>query len=184
MTRFQKTFCWLALLAGLAILALGIRSAHRRYQMVEHWPSVEAEVTRSRVVYASEQKKPRYLAEYHFRYRVNKVPYTASAAVVSGDYREAQDLVARRAAGSSQTLRYNPQNPAEIAMNPAYTPAFFKLPLILAGASVAFIVVGGLPLWLHSRRPKVDQVTCPNCQRRMDRGRRHCPYCKEELVKY
>jgi Protein of unknown function (DUF3592) len=184
MTRFQKTFCWLVFLAGLAILAFGIRSAHRRYQMVEDWPSVQAEVMRSRVVYASEDRKPRYFAEYTFRYHVNSVPHTATASVVSTDYREAQELTAQHPAGSTKAIRYNPDNPAEIAMDPAYTPTFFKLPLILAIVSLACIFVGGLPLWRDATRRQVEQITCPNCQRSMDRGRRHCPFCKEELVRY
>jgi hypothetical protein len=103
---------------------------------------------------------------------------------VSPDYREAEELVARSPAGSTKTIRYNPENPAEIAVDAAYTSTFFKLPLILAVVSLAFIVVGGLPLWLQARRPPIEQITCPNCQRSMDRGRRHCPYCKEELVRY
>src|SRR5262249_2427217 len=132
MTRFQKTLCWLVFLAGLAILALGIRSAQRRYEMVARWPSVEAVVTRSRAVFASEDKKPQSLAEFGFRYSVNNVSYTASASVVSSDYREAQALVAQHRPQSIETLHYNPENPAEVVMDPAYTPTFFKLPLILA----------------------------------------------------
>jgi predicted amidophosphoribosyltransferase len=56
--------------------------------------------------------------------------------------------------------------------------------LLLAGVSLACIFVGGLPLWRGRRRFTREQITCPNCQRTMDKGRRHCPYCKEELVKY
>lgn len=184
MTGFQKTLCWLVFLAGLALLALGIRSGYRRYEMVEHWPSVDAVITRSRAVFASQDTKPRYLAEYSFRYSVNNVPYTAAASVVSSDYREAQAMVAQHPAQSIKTLRYNPENPSEIAMDPAYSPAFFKLPLMLAIASLACLFVGGLPLWRVATRRQVEQITCPNCQRSMDRGRRNCPYCKEELVKY
>jgi hypothetical protein len=80
-------------------------------------------------------------------------------------------------------LRYNPENAGEIKTNAAFTLDFFKLPLILVGTSVACLFVGGLPLWV-ARRPTVEQVTCPSCQRTMDKGRRHCPFCKEELVKY
>jgi hypothetical protein len=184
MTRFQKTLCWLVFLAGLGILALGIRAGHRRYQIIEHWPTVQAEVTRSRVVYASQDKNPRYLTEYNFRYRVDNTPYTATTSVVSADYRAAQELVAKHPAGSNKAIRYNPDNPSEISMDPAYTPTFFKLPLILAIVSLACIVVGGLPLWRDAQRTWVEQITCPNCQRTMDIGRRHCPYCKEELVTY
>lgn len=184
MTSFQKTLCWLVFLAGLGLLLLGVRSAHRRYQMVEQWPSVDAVVTRSRPVFASQGSRPRYLAEYSFRYSVNNVPYTASASVVTSDYREAQALVAQHPVQSIKTLHYNPDNPAEIAMDPAYKPAFFKLPLMLLAASVACIVVGGLPLWRIATRRQVEQIICPNCQRSMDRGRRNCPFCKEELVKY
>ncbi|MCI0351671.1 MAG: DUF3592 domain-containing protein [Acidobacteriales bacterium] len=183
MTRFQKTVCWLVFLAGLGILVLAIRSTYYRYQMV-NWPSVHAEVTRSRVVYASQDRKPRYLAEYHLRYRVNGVAYTAIASVVSADYPEAQEFVTQKPAGSLRAVRYNPDNPAQIAMDPAYTPTFFKLPLILAVVSVAFIFVGGLPLWRESKRLTIDQILCTNCQRTMDRGRRFCPFCKAELVKY
>jgi hypothetical protein len=104
--------------------------------------------------------------------------------VVAADYREAQELVARNPTGSRRTILYNPRNPAEIELSAGYTPAFFKLPLILGLVSLAFIVVGGLPLWRDSKRLKVDQIMCPNCGRVMDVGRRNCPYCKEELVKY
>src|SRR5262245_17606925 len=184
MTRFQRILCWLVFLVGLAILAFGIRAGYRRIQMVEDWPSVEAVVTRSRAVFASEDRKSRYLAEYSFRYSVNDVPYTASASVASSNYREAQELVAQHPAQSIKTLHYNPANPAEIAMDPGYNLSFFKLPLLLAIVSLAFLFVGGLPLWRYSQRIQVEQITCPNCQRTMDSGRRHCPYCKEELVSY
>jgi hypothetical protein len=184
MTRFQKTFCWLVLLAGLGILALGVQAAYRRYQVVERWPRVAAEITRSRVVFASQDRKARHTAEFSFRFRANGVPYTPSTSVVVSDYREAQELVARHPTGSTRTILYNPRNPAEIELSAGYTPAFFKLPLILGLVSLAFIVVGGLPLWRDSKRLKVDQIMCPNCGRVMDVGRRNCPYCKEELVKY
>lgn len=184
MTRSQKILCWLVLIAGLAILALGVQAAYRRYQVVERWPSIAAEVTRSRVVFASENRKARHTAEYSFRFRVNGVPYTSSASVVASDYREAQELVSRHPAGSTRTILYNPRNPAETELSAGYTPAFFKLPLILAVVSLAFIFVGGLPLWRDSKRLTIDQIICPNCQRVMDRGRRNCPFCKEELVKY
>src|SRR5262249_28902533 len=104
--------------------------------------------------------------------------------VVSSDYREAQDRVAQHPPGSTKAISYNPENPADIAVDPAYTPAFFKLPLILAIVSLAFMFVGGLPLWRDATRRWGEQINCPNCQRSMDRGRRHCPFCKEELVKY
>jgi hypothetical protein len=184
MTRFQKMLSWLVLIAGLAILALAVQAAYRRYQVVERWPRIAAEVTRSRVVFASQDRKARHTAEFSFRFRANGAPYMPSTSVIAADYREAQELVARHPAGSTRTILYNPRNPAEIELGAGYTPAFFKLPLILGLVSLAFIVVGGLPLWRDSKRLKIDQIMCPNCQRVMDRGRRNCPFCKEELVKY
>lgn len=184
MTRFQKTFCWLVLLTGLGLFALGFRSARYRYHILQQWPVTQAEVTRSRVVYASQDRKPRYLAEYQFRYRVEGVPYTASTSQVTSDYRAAQELVSQNPAGTSRRIRYNPANPAQMEANAVYNLEFFKLPLILFGVGFACVFVGSMPLLLSARRPKGEQVTCPNCQRSMDRGRRHCPFCKEELVKY
>lgn len=184
MTRFQRILCWLVLITGLAIFALGVQAAYHRFQVVERWPTVVAEVTRSRVVFISQNRQARHTAEYSFSFRANGVPYTSSASVVTSDYREAQELVSRHPAGSTRRILYNPKNPAEIELSAGYTPAFFKLPLILALVSLAFIFVGGLPLWRDSKRLKIDEIICPNCQRVMDRGRRNCPFCKEELVKY
>jgi predicted amidophosphoribosyltransferase len=31
---------------------------------------------------------------------------------------------------------------------------------------------------------KKNYVQCPGCQKFLQPGRRHCPYCKQELVKY
>jgi len=32
--------------------------------------------------------------------------------------------------------------------------------------------------------PKVDYIQCPYCQKTMQKGRRRCPFCNEEIVKY
>jgi predicted amidophosphoribosyltransferase len=34
------------------------------------------------------------------------------------------------------------------------------------------------------RGRKKTYVQCPGCQKFLQPGRRHCPYCKQELVKY
>ena len=184
MTMFQKTFCWLVLVAGLVILGFAVRSAKRDYDAVVQWPSVKATITRGRVVYASQQRRPRYVVEYSFAYRIHDTAYTSAASEVASDYHEAQEMLGRHPTGSTVLLHYNPRNPAETEMNAALTPQFFKASLMLAGASLACIFVGGMPLWRDAHRLRVDQILCPNCQRSMDRGRRFCPFCKEELVRY
>src|SRR5258708_16301359 len=184
MTRFQKTFCWLVLLTGFGLFALGVRSARYRYHILQQWPITVAEATSSRVVYASQDRKPRSLAEYQFRYRVEGAPYTASTSVVRSDYRDAQELVSRTPAGSTKRIRYNPANPAEMEANAVYNLEFFKLPLIFFGVGFSCVFVGSLPLLLAARRPKRDQVTSPNCQRLIALHRPHSPSYNPNLYRH
>ena len=56
-------------------------------------------------------------------------------------------------------------------------------PLSIAVALLAvFIVVMVLSRVFGG--PKVDYIRCPYCQKTMQKGRRRCPFCNEEIVKY
>ena len=56
-------------------------------------------------------------------------------------------------------------------------------PLSIGVALVAVFIV----VMILSRifgGPRVDYIQCPYCQKTMQKGRRRCPFCNEEIVKY
>jgi len=56
-------------------------------------------------------------------------------------------------------------------------------PLSIGVALVAVFIV----VMILSRifgGPQVDYIQCPYCQKTMQKGRRRCPFCNEEIVKY
>jgi predicted amidophosphoribosyltransferase len=52
--------------------------------------------------------------------------------------------------------------------------------------SVAAVVVIAVVYFLSKKfgQPKVEMITCPNCNKTMEKGRRFCPFCKEKLTNY
>ena len=51
-----------------------------------------------------------------------------------------------------------------------------------AGGALAFIV--GYSVFRSYRRPMANTMVCPSCKKILQKGRRNCPFCKEQLIHY
>jgi predicted amidophosphoribosyltransferase len=57
-------------------------------------------------------------------------------------------------------------------------------PLALGVALAAVVVVVLLLSYLWGPDRKRDWTVCPECQKAIQKGRRYCPFCKAEVIKY
>jgi len=72
------------------------------------------------------------------------------------------------------------RDPNELALP---TRIALKIPNPVRVAGVAGLVGLAMFLWPASR-PKFATIECPGCGKSLQKGRRNCPFCKTELVKY
>ena len=63
-------------------------------------------------------------------------------------------------------------------------PSFFSSLTPAQWIIVAIVLIAIVSGLKRLGRKRIEQITCPSCQKTMDRGRRVCPFCKEPLVKY
>jgi len=60
----------------------------------------------------------------------------------------------------------------------------FTNPVVQYGVCGALAFMAGYSVF-HSYKPPVKKsVVCPNCNKLLEKGRRNCPHCNEELVHY
>jgi hypothetical protein len=57
-------------------------------------------------------------------------------------------------------------------------------PLALVVALIAVVIVVLLLSYLWSPDRKRDWTSCPECQKAIQKGRRYCPFCNAEVIKY
>ena len=60
----------------------------------------------------------------------------------------------------------------------------FTDPVIQYGAVGAFAFVVGYAVFRSYRPPVANTMVCPNCSKILQKGRRNCPFCKEQLIHY
>jgi branched-subunit amino acid ABC-type transport system permease component len=46
------------------------------------------------------------------------------------------------------------------------------------------LVIIGMVVFRSYRPPLKNIMVCPNCGKTIQKGRRNCPFCKEELIHY
>jgi hypothetical protein len=60
----------------------------------------------------------------------------------------------------------------------------FTNPIVQYGVCGAAVFMVGYSIF-HSYKPPVKKsVVCPNCNKLLEKGRRNCPHCNEQLVHY
>ena len=60
----------------------------------------------------------------------------------------------------------------------------FRNPVIQYGVCGALAFIAGYSTF-HSYRPQAKKsLVCPNCNKLLEKGRRSCPFCNEQLVHY
>jgi hypothetical protein len=67
-----------------------------------------------------------------------------------------------------------------------HMPAKFSFtdPVIQYGAAGALAFITGYMVFRSYRKPLMNIMVCPGCGKTIQKGRRNCPFCKEELIHY
>jgi Protein of unknown function (DUF3592) len=186
-----KLFAAFPLLIGLAFLAGAAYSAYGRYNILKHWPSVDAQVTQSRLASHQEIVNGKngsstttvYTPQIEFRYALDGKEYTtpANASYSSNNYADMKQKVDIYAAGTRHAIRYNPANPNDIRYDVAASFDYYMMPVIFGGVGlVAFLI--GLGLFLLGRAMGSAKVRCPSCGEKVTGTESTCPLCGAPLI--
>ena len=67
-----------------------------------------------------------------------------------------------------------------------HIPTQFSItdPVIQYGVAGAIAFLTGWAVFHSYRKPTLKITVCPNCKKTLEKGRRNCPFCKEELIHY
>ncbi|MFL6299267.1 MAG: hypothetical protein ACJ71N_01510 [Terriglobales bacterium] len=60
----------------------------------------------------------------------------------------------------------------------------FTNPVIQYGVAGALAFFTGWAVFHSYRKPMANKMVCPNCNKILQKGRRSCPFCNEQLVHY
>ena len=60
----------------------------------------------------------------------------------------------------------------------------FSDPIIQYAVGGAIVFLIGYSVFRSYRPPPKKTLVCPNCNKLLEKGRRSCPYCNEQLVHY
>ena len=166
---------------GLALLGAASWAGNRQYTILKSWPTIEAQVTRSRVTSGRDSDgTAMYNTEIEFRYTVKGKEYITPAAspYSSSSTREMKRKVDKYAPSTFHSIRYNPADPNDIRFDVGYNFGFFFLPVLFGGMGVVFTVVS--LVLLAASRTAASQ-TCPSCGRPAERGQQICSKCGAAL---
>jgi Protein of unknown function (DUF3592) len=149
------------ILAGGLITAMGLLllggawwTGNRQYTILKSWPTVEAEVTKSKVNLIRESHNSlMHYTRIEFRFDADGKQFTASSSERSGTLGGAQMTAHTHAPGTRHTIRYNSANPNDIRFNADETIMFFSTPIVLGLAGLA-LTGGGLRWLWRARRSK------------------------------
>jgi Protein of unknown function (DUF3592) len=185
-----KFFALFPLLMGFVFLCIAAYSGYSRFDVLKHWPSVDAVVTQSRLEHHQETMNDKngshtttvYTPQIELRYTLNGKEYTtpARAGYSSSNYAEMKQKVDNYAPGTHHAIRYNPANLNDIRYDVAATFDYFTLPVVMGGAGlVAFLI--GLGLFTVGRKIGNVKVRCPSCGAMVSASEGNCPLCGASL---
>ena len=60
----------------------------------------------------------------------------------------------------------------------------FTSPVVQYGVCGALAFIAGYIIFRSYRRPMANTIVCPSCNKLLQKGRRNCPFCKEQLIHY
>jgi hypothetical protein len=124
-----------------------------QYRILGSWPTVEAEVTGSRVLVLQSQSGPLHDIEVHFAFTVDGRPYTG---VIHSNHLSTSRARKEKQAGefpmgSHHLIHYNPRDPGDVRAQVGYNAHFFAVPIFISGVGAIFLVIG-LVIWIFSSR--------------------------------
>ena len=166
---------------GLVLLAIAGWTGNRQYTILKSWPTVEAEVTKSRVTSSRDSEgMAMYGTEIEFRYTINGKEYLTpgSSSYQSSSYREMKRKAEKYPPGSRHSIHYNPADPEDIRFDVGYNFGFFFVPVLLGGMGVVFTAFG-VGFLVASRSARAWQ--CPSCGQPVSKGQNFCPNCAAAL---
>jgi hypothetical protein len=136
----------LLIAAGFISLALSIRKLLWAIKS-SAWPSVDAEVTNSDIVYHPTWKTGHYETKVQYRYSLNGVQYESDRIDFIGICKLTTKRLAERrleayAIGKHVPIRIHPDNPAISVLEPGATLMVFLSPLV--PATMMTLGIGGL----------------------------------------
>jgi len=171
---------------GLILLAVGGEAGRRKYSILKSWPTVEAEVAKSRVTHYADIRTDRfgrvrrgrtmYQAKIDFQYTVRDKPFVtpSTTSYATTDYVAMKLVADNYAPGTRHIIRYNPADPNDIRFDAGYNFGFFVVPLVLGGMGAIF---SGLGVGLLVSSRSVQSLRCPSCGQRLAGGQNFCPNC-------
>ena len=133
---------------GALLLGIALWIGYGRYVILRHWPTTQAEVTKSEVSGPSRMGRSItsdsvYYTEIEFQFAVDGRPFKASARDKSDNWSGAKMVANTYAPGTRHPIRYNPVNPEDIRFSAVNT---LELPVFLGIIGVG-VFSGGLR-WL------------------------------------
>ena len=143
-----KLIGWFLGSVGIIFLLVAGGVGYRRVQIIQTWPEVSGEVTRSRVNSYYSKGTRMYEVDLEFRYRidgfehVNPAPSNYATSSAGGMKAKA----ARYPVGSLHPIKVNPRDPDDIRLSEGYTFGVFFLPLIFGLLGSILTVVGAVVL--------------------------------------
>ena len=150
-----KLIGWFLGSIGIVFLLIAGGVGYRRVQIIQTWPEVSGEVTRSRVTSYYSKGTRMYEVDLEFRYRidgfehVNPAPSNYATSSAGGMKAKA----ARYPVGSMHPIKVNPRDPDDIRLSEGYTFGVFFLPLIFGVLGSILTVLGAVVL-SRTRRPQ------------------------------
>lgn len=176
---------------GLASLGAAGMVGSKQYRILRDWPSVDAEVVRSRVlsyvVHGRRSNATYYTANIEFRYKVGSQSYLTSARPShdTDGSSPMQHWVDVYSPGTRHQIRYNPVNPADIRFDVGYNYSFFNDVAFLGIWGLIFLVASGVllvrPRHAAGRPRRGKFIACPSCQWEVRSGLSVCPNCSASL---
>ncbi|HLY60174.1 MAG TPA: DUF3592 domain-containing protein [Terriglobia bacterium] len=138
---------------GLGLLTGAYFVGRRQYNILKHWPKVDATVTQSSVTTGRDPDgTTMFGTQIEFRYVVNDKEYKtpATSSYKTSSYTEMKRQADIFAPGTTHALLYDPADPNDVRYDAGYNFSFFLAPVILGGMGVVFAGVGAL-VWVLFR---------------------------------
>lgn len=180
------------ILFGAGFLAGAWSSASGRYNILKHWPPVDAVSTQCQM--SQHQEK---ISESHGNYHMTTVydahievrydaagrQYTTPIEIsrYASQYASIAQMADNFAPGTHHAIRYNPSNPNDIRYDVTADATFFVLPIILGAVGLVALVVGA-GLYRIGRAIGRAKVRCPSCGEMVAASEGNCPLCGAQLA--
>ncbi len=168
---------------GLLFLGIALWTANRQYTIMNTWPTVEAEVTKSQVSHYTSRSNSgssiMYQTEVEFRYTIAGKEYTtpSTPGYSTSNYPAMKRIADTYAPGTRHSIQYNPADPNDIRFMTGYSFTFFLVPVVFGGLGLVFAGIGLVILKVAPAATTAPSLRCPACGQAIEPGQKFCPNC-------